>query len=258
MTGILVGEFIILVLIFLRVFSALSAAPVFSLQSVPVLARVLLGAFITYLLFLTLDRTNLVFELNIATLAAIAIVEIITGVLIGFAINIVFFGISYAGVIIGFEMGLSMANVFNPLEESTSGVISESLYFIAMLVFFIINGHHYVIRALSSTYDAIPIGRYSATSSAVEMLIKYSASVFIIAVKIAAPFIVSFLLLHIAEGIIARVIPQMQIFFVTFPLKIMIGFLLLMALIPIYIYVIKGLLRNFEDSLFQLIKVMAA
>ena len=67
---------------------------------------------------------------------------------------------------------------------------------------------------------------------------------------------VSFFLINIAEGILARIIPQMQVFFVTQPLKLMIGFLMLAFIVPVYIYVLKGLLRNFEDGLLTLIKAI--
>jgi flagellar biosynthetic protein FliR len=77
-------------------------------------------------------------------------------------------------------------------------------------------------------------------------------------VKIAAPIMVSFFLIHIGEGIIARVIPQMQVFFVTQPLKIGLGFALLAGITPIYVYVIKNLLQDYENSLFNLIKAMGS
>ena len=89
------------------------------------------------------------------------------------------------------------------------------------------------------------------------MIIVYAASVFVIAVKIASPIMVSFFLIHIAEGIIARIIPQMQVFFVTQPLKIGIGLLMLAAITPLYLYVIKNLLQDYESKLYNLIQAMA-
>ena len=64
--------------------------------------------------------------------------------------------------------------------------------------------------------------------------------------------------MYIAEGIIARVIPNMQVFFVTQPLKIGLGFALLISVTPVYVYVIKNLLKDYEDNLFQLIKAMGS
>jgi flagellar biosynthetic protein FliR len=88
-------------------------------------------------------------------------------------------------------------------------------------------------------------------------VLKYSFAVFTIAVKIASPILVSFFLIHIAEGIIARVIPNIQVFFISQPAKLAIGFAFLSSLIPIYIYIIKNLLSNFETQLQEIIKAMS-
>jgi flagellar biosynthesis protein FliR len=125
------------------------------------------------------------------------------------------------------------------------------------MIFLLINGHHYLIRALYTSFSIVPIGKYVVNKPVFDILMKYAASVFIIAFKIAAPIVVSYFLINIAEGIIAKVIPQMQVFFVTQPLKLGLGFAMLAMVVPTYVYVIKGLLRNYEESLFQLIKAMS-
>jgi flagellar biosynthesis protein FliR len=153
-------------------------------------------------------------------------------------------------------MGLSIAEAFNPMDETESNVLGEAIYMMAILVFFLINGHHFLVRGLAYSFTVIPIGKYSVSKSVYDLLIKYSASIFVIAVKIAAPMLISFFLINIGEGIITRVIPQMQIFFVTQPLKLGLGFVFLAASTPLIIFAVKGLLRSFEDNLFILIKAM--
>jgi len=152
---------------------------------------------------------------------------------------------------------LAMAQVMNPVEETNGNVIGEVIYFLALMIFFIINGHQYVIRALAFSFQIIPIGEFKASEQLFNLIIKYSSMVFIISIKIAAPILVSFFLIHIAEGILARMIPQMQVFFVTQPLKIGIGFLLLITILPVYFYVIKNLLQDFEDKLYVLVQAMS-
>ena len=125
-----------------------------------------------------------------------------------------------------------------------------------MLVFLLINGHHYLIQALYSSFAIVPLGKAVINTPVYDLLLKYSASVFIIAVKIAAPILVSYFLVHIAEGVLARVIPQMQVFFVSQPLKLGLGFSMLALAVPTYLYVIKGLLSSYEESLYKLIKAM--
>ena len=125
-----------------------------------------------------------------------------------------------------------------------------------MLVFFLINGHHYIISSLKYSFSVVPIGKFSITEPVYNLLILYASSIFVIAVKIASPIMVSFFLVHIGEGILARLIPQMQVFFVTQPIKIGLGLVLLAAAVPTYIYVIRNLLQEYEGRLSSIIQAM--
>ena len=256
MINIPVADFIIGLLIFMRIFAAFIASPIYGHPSIPVLARIFLSIVLSYIVFLTLDKSQITVEFNLAWLFTNAVKEIITGLIFGFMLNFVFHGISYAGMFIGLDMGLSMSDVLNPMDGSSVNVVGQFIYFAAMLIFLLINGHYYIISGLVYSFRIIRLGKFTITEPVYDLLIKYAGTVFIIAVKIASPIMVSFFLVHIAEGIIARVLPQMQIFFVSQPLIIGIGFILLFSLTPIYFYVIKYMLKGYEDNLLSLIKAM--
>ncbi len=256
MTDIPVIEFVVGLMIFLRVTGALFTAPFFSNSSMPVLARLLLSLVLSYIIFLTADKDSFNVELTLGWLAINGMKEMIIGLIIGFTLQLAFHAISYAGMLIGFDMALSMANVFNPASEMNNSVIGQFIYTMALLIFLLINGHHYIISAAVFSFTVVPIGKFVITGDLLELLIKYSASVFVIAVKIAAPITVSFFLINVASGVIARVVPQMQVFFVVLPIKIGLGLFLLMAAVPVYIYAMKNILRGFEQNLFEIIKVM--
>jgi flagellar biosynthetic protein FliR len=258
MTNILITDFLIVFLIFLRILSAFIAAPVFGHKAIPTVSKIFISFVIAYIVFNTVDRPDIVIEMNIWWIATNAIKEIFTGVIMGYMLNFIFFGINFAGTLIGFDIGLAMATIFNPVDESSGNVIGQLIYFLGLLMFFIINGHHYVIQALSYSFHVIPLAEVTITGTVVDLLIKYSAGVFIIAVKIAAPILVSYFLIHIAEGILARIIPQMQVFFVTYPIKIGVGFLILLLLVPLYVNLVKNLLYDFEDKLLILVRAMGS
>lgn len=257
MSEILIRDFIIVILITLRITGAFVAAPVFGHKSLPALVKIFLAFFIAYMIFLTLDTSKIHVEITFWFLFTSAVKELIAGLILGFMLNFVFYGVLYAGTFIGFDMGIAISDVFDPSEGINSNPIGEVLYFVSLLIFLLINGHHYLIEGLSFSFLTIPIGQSVLTQSLNDLLIKYSVQVFVIAVKIASPVMVSFFLVHIAEGIIARIIPQMQVFFVTQPLKIALGFLMLAGIAPIYIYVIKNLLRNYETQLVEIVKAMS-
>jgi flagellar biosynthetic protein FliR len=245
-------------LIFLRISSTIVVAPFLGNRGIPVTVKLFISLVVSYIIYLTIDR-NLVpaVEAN-WTLFVFAVKEIVIGLIIGFMLQIVFHAVNYAGTLIGFDMMLSMAEVFNPYEDVQSNIIGEALYYGALMIFILINGHHYLIQSLNYSFNAIPIGSFAISESLHLYLVKLTATVFILAVKIASPILVSFFLIHIAEGIIARMIPQMQVFFVTQPLKLGLGFFLLALTLPFYIFMIKNLLKEYEKQLYQLINTMGS
>ena len=256
MSNILMTDFLIVFLIFLRILSALIAAPVFGHKAIPAVSKVFISFVIAYIVFNSVNSPEITLDFNVWWIATTALKEIITGLIIGYTLNFIFYGINFAGSLIGFDIGLAMATIFNPVDESSGNVIGQLVYFLALLMFFIINGHHYVIQGLAYSFHVIPLSEATIKESVVELLIKYSATVFIIAVKISAPILVSYFLIHIAEGILARIIPQMQVFFVTYPIKIGVGFLMMTMLVPLYVGLIKNLLHDFENNLLSLVRAM--
>lgn len=257
MSEILVTHFMIFLFIFIRIVAVFATAPLFNNQAFPPLAKMALALVIAYLIFTFVNKESIQLEISIWFIAANVLKEIITGALLGFSVNLVFFAISFAGTLIGFDIGLGMASVLNPLEGTNNNVLGEYLYILGVLVFILINGHHYIIRAITFSFTLVPLGYYTINGEVYDFIIKVGASVFVLAVKIASPILVSFFLVHLAEGIMARVIPQMQVFFVTMPLKIGLGLALLMISIPLYLFMIKNLLNSYEDKLYQLIQIMS-
>lgn len=254
---ILVNDFIRGLLVFLRVAAILFTIPIFSQTVVPGVSRILLSMVITYMVMFTITDFNYDVNMGLFPLAVLGFKEMLTGFVIGFSLHFVFYGISFAGLMIGNDMGLGAASMFDANTEAQSNLIGSILAMIATLIFILINGHHFIISAIGASFKLIPLGHYSVNGEVISLLIKYSAGIFIIAIKIAAPIMVSFFLLNVAAGIMARVIPQMQILFVLFPLKIGLGFILIISLVPIYVYVIKNLLIDYEDKLLILIKAMS-
>jgi len=257
MTEILTSHFMIFLFIFIRVTAVFVTAPLFSNKAFPSMAKIALALVISYLIFTFINKDSIQLEITLSFIFTNVIKEILTGVILGFSVALVFFAISFAGTIIGFDIGMAMAQVLNPTEETNNNVLGEYLYILAILILILINGHHYIIRSITYSFTIVPIGMYSLNTEVFDFIVKMGASVFVLAVKIASPILVSFFLVHLAEGIMARVIPQMQVFFVTYPLKIGLGIVMLMVTIPLYVYLIKNLLHSYEDKLYQLIQTMS-
>lgn len=258
MTDILVVDFVKGLLIFLRISGMLFSAPIFGNTSIPSSAKIFFSIILAYIIFFTVG--NIDFDpntQNIIPLVLLGVKEVITGVLIGFMLNFIFYGFSYAGLLIGYDMGLAMAQMFDPATETDTNIMGQTMLILATLVFLLINGHHYLIRGIAYSFNIVPIGTFHMSQGLLDAIIKFSTGIFVLAVKIASPIMVSFFLLHLGSGIVARVMPQMNIFFVVQPLKSTLGLVILIALTPVYVYLIRNLLMAYEDKLLELIKAIS-
>ncbi|MCB0750241.1 MAG: flagellar biosynthetic protein FliR, partial [Ignavibacteriae bacterium] len=160
------------------------------------------------------------------------------------------------GLLVGRDMGLAMSSMFDPVTGDDGNIIATLLSMAAMIVFILINGHQFIIESLSYSFKVIPLGAFKVTEGVMNLIIKFSGSIFILALKISAPIMVAFFLIHLASGIIARVSPSFQVFFVLLPLKIGLGIFLLAIVTPLYIYLFRTLMYQYEDKLLEIVKMI--
>jgi flagellar biosynthetic protein FliR len=187
----------------------------------------------------------------------LGIKEVLTGMIMGFMLNFVFYALSLSGYLLSREIGLMMANMFDPNAQNQDNIMGVLFIFMGIIIFFIIGGHEYIIKSVSYSFHIIPLGKLTFNESVIELFIKYSAAIFVLAVKIASPLIVAFFFVHVASGIISRVSPSFQVFFVLLPLKLGLGLFLMFLMIPVFAFTIRDLLAGYEDKLYHLLTIMA-
>lgn len=257
MTEILVADFITGLLVFIRIGAMLSFVPFYNSTTIPTLVRLALSLVLTYIIFFNVESYPYKPDDSLVLLIVFAFKEVFVGIIMGFTLNIVFQGISFAGLLVGRDMGLAMSSMFDPVSGDDGNIIATLLSMAAVIVFILIDGHHFVVQSLSYSFSVIPLGGFAVTETAYHLIVKYTGSIFILAVKIASPIMVAFFLIHLASGIIARVSPSFQVFFVLIPLKIGLGLFLLVLVMPLYIYLFRDLMYQYEDKLFEIVKVLS-
>jgi flagellar biosynthetic protein FliR len=188
----LIGKFLVFILIFIRVFAMFSVGPLFGSASVPVPARLFLSLTTAYIMLLIVPDMPIAYDSAFGILALLGVKEAITGMIMGFSLNFVFYGVSYAAYQMGIDMGLNMATLFDPATEVENNVLGQIFNWAAILLFLTLNGHHYFIRGLAVSFKIIPLGHYTINESVYTLLLRGSAGIFITAVKIAAPVMVAF------------------------------------------------------------------
>jgi flagellar biosynthetic protein FliR len=126
----------------------------------------------------------------------------------------------------------------------------------ALLIFLTVNAHHWFLRALAESYRLVPPFGFQVSNSLMEQIVQLAGSMFVIGLKIGAPIIAVLLLTSIAFGLIARTVPQMNVFFVAMPLKIFIGLLFLGFSLPFLLSFLKQLFRGLGETIFLILKAV--
>ncbi|MDT8446803.1 MAG: flagellar biosynthetic protein FliR [bacterium] len=244
-------------LVVLRVSGMFVTAPILSSASVPRQLRVYMALMVSMILFAAVPLGNIYGNWTVAGFLSIALAETMVGLMLGIVPRVIFAAVDFSGTIIGYQMGLSLANVMDPQTEVQVSIISSFKGLLATLLFVTIDGHHIFFEVLGTTYEQIPIGGFSFAANKIDYLLQLGALVITLGVKIGAPLIVSLLLANIILGFMARAMPQMNIFVVGVPLTILLGFLLLFTGMP---YMMTGMQRAFDGmgkQVLELIGIMA-
>lgn len=257
--NIYVSQFILYFLIVVRLTSLIAVAPIFGHESVPPQLKIALGLFLALAFYPVASKDFNVIALSdfqLLSFALLVIKEVMVGMLLGFAVSIIFYAALMAGEIIGFNMGLGFSQFFNPMLGQSTSFMGNFFYLISLLIFLVINGHHFLLQALQSSYSSVPVGGFSVNEFMYEELMKLSRTLFIVGVKISAPALVALFLSNVVLGILSRVVPQMNVFIVGFPLQIGVGTVVLLIVSPLIVFVFKKLLLGFEENFLELVKVI--
>lgn len=251
-----VSQFMLFILLFARIVTVIGLAPVLGHQSIPAYFKIAIGLFFSFVMFPLVSSFNVNIDMKLVAFVMLVMREVAVGLLLGFSSGIIFAGIRYAGELISFDMGFNISNVFDPETGAQTPVIGELLYLFTTMIFLSINGHHFVIQALQLSYAAAPIGTWTLNGAFAGKLVNLVGFLFIVGIKFAAPVIISLFLTNVALAILSRIMPQMNIFTVSFPLKIAVGMLVLTSSAPLLVYVFKKLLGQFENDILKLLQVL--
>jgi flagellar biosynthetic protein FliR len=173
------------------------------------------------------------------------------------AVNLIFVGLQIAGQLSGYQMGMALAEVIDPADGEQIPLLAQFFQIFAFLIFLTVNAHHWFLRALADSFHLVPPLGFKLSGSLIEQLMRVAGNMFVIAIKVGAPVIAALLLTTIALGLIARTVPQMNVFFVAMPLKIMIGLMFVGFSLPYLSSFLNAVFRKLGDMIFVLLKAAA-
>jgi len=236
------NQFQLFLLVVVRTSGIFVFSPFFSSQNVPNVAKIGLTLSISIIISMTLTSPV---DYSILPLTIVIFKELLVGIIIGF-ISYAFFSAFYVmGQIIDMKIGFGMANVIDPQNRIQIPLMGNFYYIFSFIILLGINGHHRIILALKESYNYIPINGFKYTEGSMAIIIDTLAKAFELGLKLSMPIVVIIFLTDIILGILSKTIPQLNVFVVGMPFKILIGLLLILVGMPIFF--------NSMDSIFDLI-----
>ena len=227
-------------LIFLRVGTFLMIGRIFFPSGTPAIVKAFFAFILSYMLIGGIDYSAVDSINNNFVLVFYCINEVMTGLILGIIVNICFDFIKFAGAWMDTHIGLSMINLFDPSSQSTSTLLSNVFHWLAIIVFFLIDGHHMLIKTLIESFQVISLGKTIVYQETINQVFLSISKYFVIGLKIAIPIVLIIIICDLCMGLVSRSVPQLNVMILGMPLKILVGFLSIMIALPILIKFIIG------------------
>jgi flagellar biosynthetic protein FliR len=233
------------ILAFIRFSTFIAAAPIFSQRGIPPQLKIGLAALLSLATApqVSLEGYNWVL---------LIVQEIGIGLILAFAVMLVFAIIYFAGQLVDVPMGFGMATIFDPQTGIQMPIFSQFYYFLAVAVLLAVDGHLWIIRALAQSFEFVPVSTFFDREFSLGALLELSKNIFGVGLQIAAPIMGTMVLVDVALGVITRVVPQLNVFVLGFPIKILMGMLIVILAVPVFIS-IAAKLFGFDGLLMEVI-----
>ena len=240
-------------IVLIRTASVLFFSPIYNQTNIPLIIKIGLSLVIAVAIFPTINNSQLTLPDNLINFILLVFKELAIGFLIGYVATLAFGAFVMAGELISSEMGLSMAELVDPLFGDHISPISQLLQIVALILFFAINGHHWLINALVLSYKTVPVTGFIEMGFSLNKIMHLFNGLFVAAIKIAAPVMIILALVVVVSGFLARSTPEINIFLIIFPVKIIVGLLILAITFPFITRAIDYLLNSLRKDVFSLV-----
>ncbi len=242
-------------LIFVRITGIFIMAPVFGSKNVNKYIKAGLALIITYILFPLTFNSAVIIPEHFLPYLFIVLGELIVGLIIGFVSSLVFSAIQMSGQLLDMQIGFGVINIIDPQSGGQVPLIGNFKYILALIIFLATNGHHVLLSALFASFKLIPVTGVIVHTTLTEFIVNMVSGTFVIALKISMPILITIIITDIALGILARTMPQMNIFVVGVPGKILVGLFVLSLALPFYIIFLEMAFNGMYKDIFQLLSL---
>lgn len=243
----------VFLLILLRVSGICMAAPIFGSRNIPQYAKIGFSLALTYIIFPMVYHADIVIPEQVLPYLFLVAKEFLVGLLLGIAGFMVFYAVQMSGQVLDTQIGFGMVNIMDPMSGHQVPLVGNFKYILAVLIFLAINGHHVLLAALFESFTIVPVAHVSPSLMLTGIFLNMVSKIFIIAFKLTLPVLVALLLTDLSLGILARTMPQMNIFVVGVPGKIGIGIFVLSLALPFYIYFLEVAFNEMYSDIYYIL-----
>lgn len=249
----------IAMLVIFRIGGLFVYAPVLGSNLVPVRVRVSLAILLglaVYPLLASTHFADLSLQLHMWTLAPLIALEVLLGVVIGFAAMLPLVAVQVGGLVMSQQMGLGFAQFYNPAMDDEADILGQMLFFMALAGFLLMGGHEGMFLAILHSFEHVPLAMATVDGNMLTLIAGLMLAAFEVALRVAAPLLALIFLQSVAMGFIAKTVPQLNILSLGFPLRILAGMAIIAGgLVVINEVVIEGVEHMF-DAVFNWIESM--
>jgi len=226
-------EIMVGLLILLRVSVVMALVPVLGNNAVPAQAKIGLIALLTVILYPVVSPAVPAISPSPLVFVLLGVQEILIAGILAMLGQLIFSAVQFAGQVMSYQMGMAIANVFDPATSAQGAVVAQLVSVLAMLMWLAVGAHHTFILALADSFSVMPIGApWSITGW--DLLNDAAAEMFVLAMRLVAPVLLLLFFVYVALGLVSRAVPQIQVFFVSFPLTVGLGLLTLALALPAF------------------------
>jgi len=227
-------------LVFARVSAMIAIVPIFGSGVVPVSLKAAFSLVLALILTPILAESMGPLPDDLVGYGTLAFGEVAVGLMIGFAVFLVFIGVQIAGQMLDFQMGFGIMNVINPAMETQAPLVGFFKFVIAMLIFLAVQGHHRIISSLFDSFTKVPVTTFSYDPALTGRMIEAVGRLFYVGLQIAAPALATLLLTSFVLAIVGRFIPQINLLIVGFPIRTAVGVTMMILTLQMMVMVMRG------------------
>lgn len=249
---------IVFLFLTIRIGAIVLSLPLLSSRNIPAQLKALFILMLGVALYPLVQTQQVVIPQRLGHLVLIVVSEMLIGLTIGLVAQILFAGIQLGGEIISQQMGLNMATIFDPLNAQQVSLVAHLQYVLAMLMFLSGSAHHWFIIAMAESLQSIPLAGLSTSAAVLPVILTLLGKACVIAIQLAAPVSIALLLATLVLGVMARLVPQLNVFMLSFPATLGLGLVMLALALPSVMGGIQLAFGQLGNDLVQVIRVLGA